>query len=170
MSRFLSAIAFSLALIAVCAAAEDRPAFVVRPFTLAPGTAWPYDMNQLQTMTAAQLKVKLGDRFDVTTELPQNRSRMLTLEGIVLDWSSGNRAKRILIGLGTGREKAVIRYWVVDQNGHKIFEHTDTIRQSVWGGGYVGSVGQLAQPFADKIAARLIEAKIHWQAPTSLQK
>ena len=58
----------------------------------------------------------------------------------------------MLVGMGTGRETAVIHYWLTDKTGKKVFEHTDTIRAAFWGNAYAGSVGQLAQPFADKIA------------------
>jgi hypothetical protein len=47
-----------------------------------------------------------------------------------------------------------------DEKRFEVFEHTDTIRAAFWGNGYADSVGQLAQPFADKIADRLAEAKL----------
>jgi hypothetical protein len=62
--------------------------------------------------------------------------------------------------MGSGRETAKIHYWLTDASGKKVFEHTDTIRAAFWGNGYADSVGQLAQPFADKIAERLAAAKI----------
>jgi hypothetical protein len=58
------------------------------------------------------------------------------------------------------RETAKIHYWLTDASGKKVFDHTDTIRAAFWGNGYADSVGQLAQPFADKIADRLAEAKL----------
>ncbi len=67
----------------------------------------------------------------------------------------------MLLGMGSGRETAKIHYWLTEvATGKKVFEHTDTIRQAFWGNAYTSSVGQLAQPFADKIALRLKDAKL----------
>jgi hypothetical protein len=66
----------------------------------------------------------------------------------------------MLVGAGTGRETAKIRFWVTDAGGKKVFEHQDTIRAEFWGNEYADSVGQLAHPFADKIAGRLAEVKL----------
>src|SRR5712664_3027301 len=76
------------------------------------------------------------------------------------EWHPGNRAKRWVVGMGSGRETAKIHYWLTDASGKKVFDHTDTNRAAFWGNGYADSVGQLAQPFADKIADRLAEAKL----------
>jgi hypothetical protein len=61
----------------------------------------------------------------------------------------------MVVGMGSGREEAQIHYWLMERDGKKVFEHTDTIRQAFWGNAYANSVGELAQPFADKIAERL---------------
>ena len=65
-----------------------------------------------------------------------------------------------MVGMGSGRESAEIRYWLTDDQGKRLFEHKDTIRAEFWGNAYAGSVGQLAHPFASKIAGRLTEAKV----------
>lgn len=112
---------------------------------------FPYDFKQLQIQTVIELKkrnVPAGDA-DGT----------YTLEGEVVQWKAGNRATRMLIGFGSGRESAKIHYWLIDQNGTKVFERTDTIRQSIWGGAAVPSAGQLVQPFAIKIAERIAGSK-----------
>jgi hypothetical protein len=62
--------------------------------------------------------------------------------------------------MGSGREAAKIHYWLTDASGKRIFDHTDTIRTAFLGNAYASSVGQLAQPFADKIAERLKAAKL----------
>jgi hypothetical protein len=82
------------------------------------------------------------------------------LEGEIVSWRPGNRAKRMMIGMGSGRESAEIHYWLTDEQGKRVFEHKDTIRAEFWGNAYEGSVGQLAHPFASKIASRLTEAKL----------
>ena len=51
--------------------------------------------------------------------------------------------KRALVGLGTGRESAKIRYWLTNQEGKKVFEHDDTIRTEFYASAYSASVGQL---------------------------
>ncbi len=143
--------------------AQEKPLLVVETFTTVAGVAWPYDVKQLQAQTTVQLKNKIGQSVNVVAEPPANpepAGRVYRLQGEVLEWHAGKRATRLIVGMGAGRETAKIHYWLLESNGKKVFEHTDTIRQSVWGGGYVGSVGQLAEPFADKIATRLKEAKL----------
>ncbi len=151
----------SIPLIAHGASAE-RPSIVVNTFTLANGVTWPYDFKQLQRQTLTELKVKDGLQFDVVPEAPQDTAgKVYVLDGEVLAWHAGNRAERMMVGYGSGRETAKIHYWLTDaKTGKRVFEHTDTIRQAYWGNEYANSVGQLAQPFADKIAVRLKEAKL----------
>jgi len=141
-------------------AAQDKPAIVVHNFTATPGQPWPYDMKQMAAQTVAELQRKDGKRLDVAVEVPANQAKTFTLDGEVTEWHPGNRAKRLMVGLGSGRETAKIHYWLTDASGKKVFEHTDTIRAAFWGNGYADAVGQLAQPFADKIADRLAEAKL----------
>src|ERR1700728_442633 len=123
---------------------------------------WPYAMTQMQLQTITELKVKDGQNFEVVTEAPQESgSKVYLLDGEVLEWHAGNRATRLMVGMGSGRETAKIHYWLTDSvSGKKVFEHTDTIRQAFWANAYANSVGQLAQPFADKIADRIKEAKL----------
>jgi len=147
-----------LGLVSVCA--QEKPTIVVQPFTIAPSVTWPYDMKQLQLQTITELKLKDGAQFEVVAETPATGERIYTLSGEVLEWHAGNKATRILVGAGSGRESAKIHYWLTDKSGKKVFEHSDTIRQAYWGNEYASSVGQLAQPFADKIADRLKEAKV----------
>jgi hypothetical protein len=160
MMRKLVGLAFALAAVSTIASVQGKPTLVVNTFALAKNVPWPYDMKQLQAQTVTELKVKDGQYFDVASEAPKGADRVYTLNGEVLEWHAGNRAMRMLVGFGSGRETAKIHYWLTDQSGKKVFDHTDTIRQSVWGGAYANSVGQLAQPFAAKIAARLKDAKL----------
>lgn len=139
---------------------EEKIPLVVHEFTVASGVQWPYDLKQLQMATIAELKAKCGTRAEVVTETPENPTKLLILEGEILSWKAGNRATRLIIGLGAGRESAKIHFYLSDASGKKVFEHTDTIRQSVWGGGYTPSVGELVQPFANKIANRISESKV----------
>jgi hypothetical protein len=140
--------------------AQDKTAIVVHAFAAVPGQPWPYDMKQMAAQTVAELQRKDGKRFDVVTEAPAGQAKAYTLDGEVTEWHPGNRAKRLVVGMGSGRETAKIHYWLTDSSGKKVFEHTDTIRAAFWGNEYANSVGQLAQPFADKIADRLAEAKL----------
>jgi hypothetical protein len=113
---------------------------------------FPYDLKQLQTQTVVELKKRNIPTADA--------NGAYSLEGEILEWHAGNRATRLIVGFGSGRETAKIHFWLTDRNGKKVFEHTDTIRQSVWGGGYTPSAGQLVQPFAVKIAERVAESKV----------
>jgi hypothetical protein len=138
---------------------EEKTTIVVHAFTVPSDVQWPYDTKQLQLATISELKAKCGTRAEAIAESPEGRTRVLTLDGEILSWNAGNRATRILIGLGSGRETAKIHFWLNDASGKKVYEHTDTIRQSVWGGGYTPSIGELVQPFANKIANRIAESK-----------
>lgn len=147
-------------ILAPFAFAQDKPAIVVHSFSASPKQPWPYDMKQMALQTAAELQRKDGKHFEVMVDSPTNQAKTYTLDGEVIEWHPGNRAKRLVVGMGSGRETAKIHYWLTDSSGKKVFEHTDTIRAAFWGNGYADSVGQLAQPFADKIADRLAEAKL----------
>jgi Domain of unknown function (DUF4410) len=141
--------------------AQEKPSIVVQPFTTANGVSWPYDMQRMTSQTLAELQTKDGKKYEISTEAPLSRAHYYSLNGEVLAWHPGNRAKRVLVGVGTGRETAKIRYWLADETGKKVFEHEDTIRAEFWGNEYADSVGQLAHPFADKIAGRLAQAKLN---------
>jgi hypothetical protein len=142
---------------------QTKSVITVQAFTAGRDMAWPYDMKQLQIQTVAELKAKdaIRGRFDISADMPvDGTTANYTLDGEVLSWKSGNRATRLLVGMGSGRESAEIRYWLTDDKGAKVFEHRDTIRAEFLGNAYAGSVGQLAHPFASKIGDRLTEAKL----------
>ncbi len=162
MKKIFLALSLTLAIVALPSfvSAQDKPAIVVHTFTATPGQPWPYDMKQMAAQTVAELQRKDGKRFDVAVEAPAGQVKTYTLDGEVPEWHPGNRAKRWVVGMGSGRETAKIHYWLTDASGKKVFDHTDTNRAAFWGNGYADSVGQLAQPFADKIADRLAEAKL----------
>ncbi len=160
MTRKLLLFPFMVALGVMPARAQEKPTLVVHVFSVSPGVNWPYDTKQLQMATIAELKGTYLARVDAVPEAPAKATRILLLDGEITFWKAGNRATRLMVGLGAGRETAKIHYYVTDGSGKKVFEHTDTIRQSVWGGGYTPSMGQLMQPFANKIANRLAEGKV----------
>jgi hypothetical protein len=141
--------------------AQEKPSIVVQPFTTANGVSWPYDMHRMTSQTLAELQTKDGKKYEISTDAPSSRAHYYFLNGEVLAWHPGNRAKRVLVGVGTGRETAKIHYWLADETGKKVFEHEDTIRAEFWGNEYADSVGQLAHPFADKIAGRLAQAQLN---------
>ncbi len=161
MTRRFILLTFAVVLAAMPTQAQEKTTLVVHAFSVPTGVQWPYDTKQLQLATIAELKAKCGSRAEVVSEDPsQSKTRVLILDGEVLSWKAGNRAKRLTVGLGAGRETAQIHFYLNDASGKKVFEHTDTIRQSVWGGGYAPSAGELLQPFANKIAGRVAESKV----------
>ena len=85
---------------------------------------------------------------------------MYTLNGEFKAWQPGNAAKRILVGMGSGRESSVISYQLTDAPGKKVVEHTDTIRTNFYSQN-AGSTGTLAHPIAQKISDRIKGAKLH---------
>lgn len=162
MTRFgFLAVVVGLILAPVAGFAQDKPVIVIHVFTTSSEVAWPYDMKQMQIQTVAELKAKLGKHYEIVTDVPAaNTQRSYTLDGEVTGWRPGNRAKRMLVGMGSGRESADLHFWVTDSAGKKVVDRKDTIRAEFWGNAYEGSVGQLAHPFADKIAGRVDDAKL----------
>jgi uncharacterized protein DUF4410 len=139
----------------------SRTVLIVHEFSVNEKAGWPYDVKQLQSQTIAELRAKSGGGVDVLVSPPETpRTHTYTLDGEIVSWHPGNRAKRMMVGLGSGRETADIHYWLTDGQGKRVFEHKDTIRAEFWGNAYAGSVGELSHPFASKIAARLTDAKV----------
>jgi hypothetical protein len=141
--------------------AQEKPVIIVRPFAMANGVSWPYDMDRINQQTLAELQNKDGKKYQILGEPSPDQAHYYTLNGEVTQWHPGNRAERWAVGMGAGRETAKIRFWLTDESGKKVFEHEDTIRAEYWGNAYADSVGQLAHPFADKIANRLAQAKLN---------
>jgi Domain of unknown function (DUF4410) len=141
---------------------DGKPLILLQPFRVPQSVTWPYDAQQLLTQTVLILKTKenVRNRFDVSANATDAEGPMYKLEGEVISWRAGNRATRLIVGLGAGRESADIRYWLVDEQGKKVFERQDTIRAAFVGNAVAGSVGQLAEPFASKIADRLDDVKL----------
>jgi hypothetical protein len=141
------------------APANGKPLLVVAAFRA--DCPWPYPPAQLQQQTVAELQSKDQLRFNVLAATgPAAVPGAYELQGEILAWHAGNRAVRLMVGLGAGRETAKIRYWLLSPGGRRLFQRTDTIRAAYWNNAYAGSSGQLAQPFADKIAARLRKLKL----------
>lgn len=151
----------ALALMPAVLTGQERPIVVLHPFTAGADVAWPYDMKLMQTQTIAEVKSKIGKHYDVVADAPDpGPARVYTLDGEIVEWRAGNRAERMLVGFGTGREQAEIHYWLTDDAGKKVFEHKDTVKAEFWGNAYAGSVGQLSHPFAGKIIRSLADARL----------
>lgn len=82
--------------------AQEKPVIVVRPFTMASGVSWPYDMQRMTQQTLAELQNKDGKKFEITADSPAGRNHYFTLAGEVLQWHPGNRAERWAVGMGAG--------------------------------------------------------------------
>jgi hypothetical protein len=120
----------------------------------------PYDVKQLQAGLVADLRVQIGKEFEVVSEAPTGRETpVYTLIGEITGWRPGNAAKRIFVGLGSGREASDIHYRVADNSGQNVIDRTDTIRTNFYSQG-AGSVGTLVHPIAQKIAERIKDAKL----------
>ena len=161
----------TIAVRAVPASTNAKPLLVVREFDVRPGVQWPYDLRQLQTATITRLRTAedVHTALDVVAE---SRSDAIlpvyTLTGEVLSWQAGSRTKRLVMGLGTGRESAEIRYWIVDGGGTRVFESKDTIRAALMGNTIAASAGQLVAPFVSKIAERLVDSD--WPSSVAPQR
>ena len=120
------------------AQAQEKPCIAVQSFTTGPHASWPYDVQQMATQTAAELQSKLGTAFVVGTQSPAACQGIYSLGGEIIEWHPGNRAKRVLVGMGSGRETAKIHFWLDGPSGKRLFDHTDTIRAEFWGNRRLG--------------------------------
>jgi len=139
--------------------AQGKRILVVQAFTVGAGVELPYDMKLMQTQLVAELKVELGKEFTIVSEAPTGESALYALDGEITGWRPGNAAKRLVVGLGSGREASDIQYRVTNSSGQKVLERKDTVRTNFYSQG-TGSSGTLAHPIAQKIAERIKDAKL----------
>ena len=144
----------------VAPSAQSKPVIVVQPFTVATGVELPYDMNVMQKQLIAEFKVMLGKQFEIAADAPASPAASIyTLHGEFTGWRPGNAAKRVLVGVGSGREASDIQYQLADGSGKKILERGDTVRTNFYAQ-HAGSTGTLAHPVAQKIAERIKDANL----------
>jgi hypothetical protein len=149
-----------LVLSAIDLSSQGKPVIVVQVFTAAAGVELPYDLKLMHPQLVAEFKVMLGKEFEIVTEAPTTpHGTIYTLHAEVTAWRPGNAAKRLLVGLGSGREASDIQYRVVDGSGKQVLERKDTVRTNFFSQG-AGSTGTLAHPIAQKIADRIKDAKL----------
>lgn len=154
----LVVLAFAFSTVGV--SAQGKPTLVVQPFTAAAGVELPYDLTQMQPQLVAEFRVLLGKDFTIAAEPPAEAAgARYTLSGEITGWRAGNAAKRLIIGLGSGRESSDIRYRVTDSTGKTVVQRDDTVRTNFFSQG-AGSTGTLAHPIAQKIADRIKDAKL----------
>jgi hypothetical protein len=159
MNRWLLLV-IGLALLAAETSSQGKRVLVVQPFTLAPGVELPYDIKQLQAGLVADLRVQIGKEYEVVAEVPSApQGTVYTLTGEVTGWRPGNAAKRLVVGLGSGREASDIHYRVTDNSSQNVIDRTDTIRTNFYSQG-AGSIGTLVHPIAQKIAERIKDARL----------
>jgi hypothetical protein len=140
--------------------AQGKPVIVVQAFTASSGVELPYDLKQLQPQIVAELKVMLGKEFAIVPEAPAAPSgTTYTLDAEITGWRPGNAAKRLVVGLGSGREASDIQYRLTEGSGRKVLEHKDTVRTNFYNQAS-GSTGTLAHPIAQKIADRIKDAQL----------
>src|SRR6185312_3234312 len=141
-------------------AAQEKPKLVVHAFTVAQGVELPYDMKLLQTQMVAELKVELGKDYNVISDTPSPpEGAGYALDGVITGWRPGNAAKRMLVGMGSGRESSDIEFHVSDGSGKKVIERKETIRTNFYSQG-AGSSGTLGHPIALKVSDRIKESKL----------
>ena len=158
--RTLLRLVSGLALCASTLTAQGKPVLVVQLFTVAANVTLPYDMKLLQTQAVAEFKVSLGKEFDIVADAPTTtEGKVYTLEAEITAWKAGNAATRMLVGLGSGRESADVKYRVTDGSGKAVVDRRDTIRTNFAAQG-AGSSGTLAHPFAEKISEKIKDAKL----------
>ena len=151
-------VGFTLATVGL--SAQGKPVMVVQSFTAATGVELPYDLKLMQAQLVAEFRVMLGKEFVIVAEpLGSSASAVYTLDAEITGWRPGNAAKRLVVGLGSGREASDIQYRVTDGSGKKVVERSDTVRTNFYSQG-AGSIGTLAHPIAQKIAERIKDAQL----------
>ena len=149
-----------VALSAIGLSSQTRPMIVVQPFSTATDVVLPYDLKQLQGQLVAEFRVMLGKQFEFVAEAPAApQSTVYTLDAQITGWRPGNAAKRLLVGMGSGREASDVAYHVTNSSGTKVLEGKDTIRTNFYSQG--ASTGTLAHPIAQKIAERIKDARLN---------
>jgi hypothetical protein len=149
-----------LALSVVGLSSQAKPTIVVQPFSTASDVVLPYDLKQLQGQLVAEFRVMLGKQYEIVTDAPAaSHSTVYTLDAQITAWRAGNVAKRLLVGMGSGREATDIDYQVTDSSGRKVLDRKDTIRTNFYS--QSASTGTLAHPIAQKIAERIRDAKLN---------
>lgn len=139
---------------------QGKSIIVVQPFATGPGVDLPYDMKLLQTQLIPEFKVLLGAQHEIVAEAPSApQGSVYLLSATITGWHPGNAAKRLIIGLGSGRESLDIEYKVADGSGNSVLARKDTVRTNFYSQ-MAGSSGTLAHPIAQKIAQRIKEAKL----------
>ena len=160
MAHALLLVVIALASSTVAAVSQAKPTLVVQPFTTSPGAELPYDLKMLQGQLVAEFKVMLGKEFEIVNEAPASAAgSVYVLDGVITGWRPGNAAKRILVGMGSGRESTDIEYKVVDHAKKAVVEKKDTVRTNFYSQG-AGSTGTLGHPIAQKITERIKAAKL----------
>jgi hypothetical protein len=160
MAHALLLVVIALASSPVTAVSQAKPTLVVQPFTTGPGVELPYDLKMLQGQLVAEFKEMLGKEFEIVNEAPASTAgSVYVLDGVITGWRPGNAAKRILVGMGSGRESTDIDYKVVDHAKKAVVEKKDTIRTNFYSQG-AGSTGTLGHPIAQKITERIKAAKL----------
>lgn len=158
--RKVSVLVVGLALASAVLSAQGKPVLVVNAFTAAPDVTLPYDMKLMHAQLIPEFKVMLGKDFDVVAETPASAAgNVYTLNAEITGWRAGNAAKRLLVGMGSGRESSDIQYRVTDAAGKAVVDRKDTIRTNFYAQN-TGSTGTLAHPIAQKIAGRIKDAKL----------
>jgi len=153
-------VVIGLAVSIIGLSSQGKRVLVVNAFTVAPSVELPYDMKLMQTQLVAELKVELGKEFSIVGEAPAApEGALFTLDGAITGWRPGNAAKRLMVGLGSGREASDIEFQVTDSSGKKVVERKDTVRTNFYSQG-AGSSGTLAHPIAQKVAERIKDAKL----------
>jgi uncharacterized protein DUF4410 len=159
MKKYLLLV-IGLAFATIGLSSQGKRVLVVQAFTVATGVELPYDMKLMQTQLVVELKVELGKEFTIVGDNPTTpEGAVYTLNGEITGWHPGNAAKRLVVGLGSGREASDIQYRVTDSSGQKVLDRKDTVRTNFYSQGS-GSSGTLAHPVAQKIAERIKDAKL----------
>src|SRR5437763_1110961 len=84
----------------------------------------------------ANVRLQLGKEFDVIEPTSAGAGGgVFAIDGEITGWNPGNAAKRIIIGLGSGRESTDLRFRVTNSSGQNVLDRVETIRTNFYSQG-----------------------------------
>ena len=114
----------------------------------------------METLTPEEAKAKQNQNQG---QNEKGNTGVLKLQGRLVDFNPGNAAKRLMVGLGTGRAHATFEFTLKDaSSGEVVWQKTVKQTASFWFNGTTSSAaerGELPEGVAKKLVQELNKAK-----------
>lgn len=118
-------------------AADRYETILVNRFTIEKGVEFPMDYAAtLQEELVSQLRKSKFKEVLREGEKPSRKARALRVDGAIIEFHAGSRAKRYLVGFGAGKTKIVAHVRFIDQESGNVL-----LEKNVDGKVIIGFVG-----------------------------